>query len=222
MIKGKRAISSPEDNSPRTRDAERTRRNILAAAKVEFASKGLGGARVDDIANAANANKRMIYHYFDSKDDLFKRVVVDAYVDLRTAEQRLNLEHLPPEKALEELVRFTWEYYLRNPEFLNLVNNENLHKARHLKKSKTMNVVSRKFVSMVQRILHRGESEGVFRRGIDPVQLNITIAAIGYYYLTNRFTGSIIFERDLMEPEALQQRLDFNIDTIMRLVKVDP
>ena len=207
---------------PRKRDAERTQRRILAAARKEFARKGLGGARVDDIAKAAKANKRMIYHYFGSKDELFKRVVVDAYVDLRTAEQKLNLEHLDPEEALESLVRFTWKYYLRNPEFLNLVNNENLHRARHLKRSEVINVVSRKFVGMVGRILKRGEDSGVFRTGIDPVQLNITIAAIGYYYLTNRFTGSIIFERDLMATEALEQRLEFNIDTILRLVKAQP
>lgn len=206
----------------RTRDAERTQRQILAAAKREFARKGLGGARVDDIAKSAKANKRMIYHYFNSKEELFKRVVVDAYVDLRTAEQKLNLEHLPPEEALESLVRFTWKYYLRNPEFLHLVNNENLHRARHLKRSEVINVVSRKFVSMVGRLLQRGEESGVFRPGIDPVQLNITIAAIGYYYLTNRFTGSIIFERDMMTPDALEQRLNFNIDTIMRLVRAHP
>ena len=206
----------------RTRDAERTQRQILAAAKREFARRGLGGARVDDIAKSAKANKRMIYHYFNSKEELFKRVVVDAYVDLRTAEQKLNLEHLPPEEALESLVRFTWKYYLRNPEFLNLVNNENLHRARHLKRSEVINVVSRKFVSMVGKILRRGEESGEFRPGIDPVQLNITIAAIGYYYLTNRFTGSIIFERDMMTPDALQQRLEFNIDTVMRLVKAHP
>ena len=206
----------------RTRDAERTQRQILAAAKREFARKGLGGARVDDIAKSAKANKRMIYHYFNSKEELFKRVVVDAYVDLRTAEQKLNLEHLPPEEALESLVRFTWKYYLRNPEFLNLVNNENLHRARHLKRSEVINVVSRKFVSMVGRILRRGEESGMFRPGIDPVQLNITIAAIGYYYLTNRYTGSIIFERDMMTPDALEQRLEFNIETIMRLVKANP
>ncbi len=214
--------SRKADAPPRTRDAERTKKRILAAARREFARKGLGGARVDDIARLAKANKRMIYHYFDSKEELFKRIVVDAYVDLRTAEQKLNLEHLPPEEALESLVRFTWNYYLRNPWFLNLVNNENLHRARHLKKSEIINVVSRKFVSMVGRILQRGVDAGVFRQGIDPVQLNITIAAIGYYYLTNRYTGSIIFERDLMAPEALEERLEFNIDTIMRLVTRDP
>jgi AcrR family transcriptional regulator len=204
----------------RTRDAEATKARILQAAKKEFSKKGLGGARVDDIAEKANANKRMIYHYFQSKEGLFQTVLEAAYVDIRTAEQRLDLDHLEPREALERLVRFTWEYYLKNPEFLTLVNSENLHRAKHLKKSAVIKVVSRKFVSMVGGILDRGVAAGVFRPGIDPVQLNITIAAIGYYYLTNRFTGAIVFERDLMEKGALEARLRFNIETIMRLVCV--
>lgn len=203
---------------PRIRDAEATQKRILAAAKQEFAKKGLGGARVDDIAERAKANKRMIYHYFDSKESLFQRVLEDAYVDIRTAEQKLELDHLDPKDALEKLVRFTWKYYLDNPEFLTMVNSENLHKARHLKKSKVVQDISRRLVTMVGTLLERGAKQGLFRDGVDPVQLNITIAAIGYYYLTNRFTGSIIYERDLMSREALDTRLQFNIDTIMRLV----
>ncbi len=203
---------------PRTRDAEATKARILDAAKKEFAKSGMGGARVDVIAEKAKANKRMIYHYFGSKEGLFQTVLENAYVDIRTAEQKLNLDHLEPRDALERLVRFTWAYYLRNPEFITLVNSENLHRAKHLKKSEVVKVYSRKFVSMMDDILSRGVAAGVFRAGIDPVQLNITVAAIGYYYLTNRFTGSIMFERDLMAKDALEERLRFNIDTIMRLV----
>lgn len=205
---------------PRTRDAEATKARILDAAKKEFAKNGLGGARVDDIAEKAKANKRMIYHYFDSKEGLFQTVLEQAYVDIRTAEQKLNLDHLEPKVALEKLARFTWSYYLKNPEFITLVNSENLHRAKHLKKSEVVKVYSRKFVSMVEGILARGVATGVFRPGIDPVQLNITMAAISYYYMTNRFTGSIVFERDLMAKEALEERLNFNIETILRLVSV--
>lgn len=207
---------------PRVRDSEATKRRILAAAKREFSRNGFGGARVDDISEKAKANKRMIYHYFGSKEDLFQAVLEEAYVAIRTAEQRLDLDHLDPRAALERLVRFTWDYYLKNPEFITLVNSENLHRARHLKKSTVVQVVSRKFVGMVGGILERGEAAGLFRPGIDPVQLNITIAAIGYYYLTNRYTGSIVFERDLMAKDALDARLAFNVDTILRLVAHDP
>jgi AcrR family transcriptional regulator len=208
---------TPEPKS-RTRDAEATKARILDAAKREFAKNGLGGARVDVIADKARANKRMIYHYFGSKEGLFQTILENAYVDIRTAEQKLNLDHLAPKEALERLVRFTWDYYLKNPEFITLVNSENLHRAKHLKKSEIVKVYSRKFVSMVATILDRGVEAGEFRADIDPVQLNITIAAIGYYYLTNRFTGSIVFERDLMAKNALEERLRFNIDTILRLV----
>ena len=210
----------PANSTPRPRDAEATQRRILDAAKFEFARKGLSGARVDIIARRADANKRMIYHYFNSKEELFQRVIEDAYIDLRTAEQNLNLEHLPPEEALESLVRFTWKYYLDNPEFLSLVNNENLHAAKHLKQSKVIPLFGR-MVNMVQEILKRGEEKGSFRAGIDPVQLNITIAALGYYYLTNRHTGSILFEKDFMAREALEERIEFNIETVLRLVKSD-
>ncbi len=205
---------------PRVRDAEATKARILEAAKKEFAKSGMGGARVDVIAEKAKANKRMIYHYFGSKEDLFRTVLENAYIDIRSAEQKLNLDHLEPRDALERLVRFTWGYYLKNPEFITLVNSENLHRAKHLKQSEVVKVYSRKFVAMMENILTRGVAAGVFREGVDPVQLNITVAAIGYYYLTNRFTGAILFERDLMSKEALEERLAFNIDTIMRMVSV--
>ena len=210
--------ADPPEPKTRTRDASATKARILDAAKREFAKKGLAGARVDVIAEKAKANKRMIYHYFGSKEVLFQTTLENAYIDIRTAEQKLNLDHLEPTAALERLIRFTWDYYLKNPEFITLVNSENLHRAKHLKKSEVLQTYSRRFVAMVGAILDRGVAAGVFRPGVDPIQLNITIAAIGYYYLTNRFTGSILFEKDMMAKEALDERLRFNIDTILRLV----
>jgi AcrR family transcriptional regulator len=201
------------------RDADMTRKRILAAATVEFARKGLGGARVDEIAVRSKSNKRMIYHYFGSKELLFTAVLEAAYLGIRSAEQTLHLTELEPEDAIVKLVRFTWKYYLDHPEFLTLVNSENLHRAKHLKTSEAIRSASGKFVQMVKAILDHGVAKDVFRKGIDPVQLNITIAAIGYYYLNNRFTGSIVFERDLMSPENLEARLAFNVDTILKLVR---
>ena len=211
-------MATKTQKKTKLRDAEATQKRILAAAKKEFATNGFSGARVDVIAERAKANKRMIYHYFNSKDELFRHVLEHAYTDIREAEQNLELDELEPREALETMVRFTWDYYLRNPEFLSLVNSENLHKARHLKKSRVIHALSRRLVSTLSVLLDRGAKDGVFRPGIDPVQLNITIAAIGYYYLTNRFTGAIAYERDLMSAKALDERLRFNIDTVMRLV----
>ncbi len=203
------------------RDPERTRKRILKAAKVEFAKYGLGGARVDRVAARSKANKRMIYHYFGSKEQLFQAVVEEAYLSIRVAEQKLNLDEVEPEEAIRQLVVFTWRYYLKHPEFLTLVNSENLHRGRHLKKSARVKEVHSDYVEMVRGILKRGERSGVFRRGVDPIQFNITVAAIGYYYLTNRFTSSIIYDLDMVAADALDRRLAFNLDTIMRLLKPD-
>ena len=203
----------------RKRDLSATKKRILDAAKKEFSNKGLSGARMDEIALKSKANKRMIYHYFGNKEALFMKTLEDAYVDIRSAEQGLNLIELDPEDALITLVKFTWDYYLKNPEFITLVNSENLHKGKHLKKSKIIEDISNKFVSMVGAILDKGVESGQFRAGIDPVQLNITIAAIGYYYLTNKHTGAIVYQRELDSKDAYDERLNFNIETILRLVK---
>jgi AcrR family transcriptional regulator len=200
------------------RDAEATRRRILAAARREFARNGLGGARIDRIASRAEANKRMIYHYFGGKEALFTAVVEEAYADIRRAEAKLDLDALEPEAALDALVTFTWRYHLKNPEFLTLVNSENLHRARHLKKSERIREFYPAFVGRMARIVERGVAKGVFRPGLDPVQLNITLAAISYYYLTNRFTGAIVYARDLMAPEMLEARLALNLETMRRLL----
>jgi AcrR family transcriptional regulator len=204
------------------RDADLTRKRILAAATAEFARKGLGGARVDEIALRSKSNKRMIYHYFGSKEQLFTAVLEAAYLGIRAAEKELHLDELDPESAILKLVEFTWKYYLKHPELLTLVNSENLHRAKHLRSSQPIRETSHQFVTMVKTILDRGVARGVFREGIDPVQLNITIAAIGYYYINNHYTGSIIFERDLMAEENLAARLAFNLETILRLIKRNP
>jgi len=208
----------PRALSFKARDPDATRKRILKAAKAEFARKGLGGARVDDIAARAKSNKRMLYHYFGNKEELFRITLEDAYAEIREAEAQLAIEKDDPITALKRLVRFTWSYYLDNPEFITLVNSENLHKARHIKGSKRFNELSRPFVGRMQALLKRGAEQGLFRKELDPVQVNITIAAIGYYYLTNRFTGAIVFERDLMDKRALEQRLDFNIKTMLRVI----
>jgi AcrR family transcriptional regulator len=207
-----------KQSKPQVRDPEATKLRILAAATQEFAKFGLGGARVDHIAARAKSNKRMLYHYFGNKDDLFAITVENAYSQFREQEAALQLDSLDPVTAMRRLVSFIWDYFIKHPEFITLVNSENLHKAKHLKASKRNTDMSRKFVARMQALLSRGEASGVFRHGLDPVQVNISIAAIAYYYLTNRFTGSIIFERDLMAKDALADRLAFNTSTVLRMV----
>jgi AcrR family transcriptional regulator len=200
------------------RDPDETQRRIMAAAKVEFAKNGLGGARVDVIAARAKANKRMMYHYFGNKEKLFQLVLEDAYGAFRKAEAALALDHEEPVAAIRKLVTFNWNYFIANPEFITLVNSENLHRARHIKNSKPMQDMSRPFVGRMETLLQRGVATGVFRTDLDAVQVTITIASVAYYYLTNRFTATIVFERDMMTEKALANRLEFNIDSVLRIV----
>jgi AcrR family transcriptional regulator len=197
---------TPKPGRQPARDPERTRRRILDAATAEFARYGLGGARIDRIARRAGANKRMLYYYFGDKDGLFLASLEARYAHIREAERALQLEHLAPPAALERLVRFTWTYCLEHPEFITLENSETLHQGRHLRHSKRVQAMHSPLVGMLRTVLRRGVQAGLFRRGIDPVQLYISIAGEGYFYLSNRYTLSRIFGRDLMSPRALAAR----------------
>ena len=189
------------------RDPERNQERILRAATGEFARYGLGGARVDRIAERAGANKRMLYYYFGNKEDLFLAVLEAEYARIRAAEQKLHLADLDPEQGIRRLVEFTWDYYLAHPEFLTLLNSENLHKGRHLKRSRNVAAMHSPFVATLREILERGARAGRFRNGVDPVQLYISIAGLGYFYLSNRHTLSTIFERDLLSGRSKAERL---------------
>lgn len=200
------ASSSPAVDAP-IRDPERTRARILAAATAEFSRYGLGGARVDRIAAEADTNKRMLYYYFGNKEGLFLAVLEATYAHIRSAETQLDLDAVEPVEGIRRLVAFTWRYYLENPHFLTLLNSENLHQARHLKNSKRIAAMHSPFIATIAELLKRGEAAGTIRTGIDPVQLYISIAALSYFYLSNKHTLSTIFVRDLMTPRAKSARL---------------
>jgi len=198
-----------------TRDPERTREAILAAAETEFAAKGLSGARVDAIARRARANKRMIYHYFGSKDRLYAAVLERVYAARRGSERTLDLAHLDPQAAIRALVEFNFAYAEAHPEFIRLVNNENLYGARHLRGSNRVRALHSPLLEMIADILRRGAEQGVFRRDVDPVQLYISIAGLGYFYLSNNATLSAVFGRDLSTPMEKSKRRQHMVDVIL-------
>jgi AcrR family transcriptional regulator len=202
-------------DAPRLRDADRSQQAILAAAGEEFAAYGLGGARVDRIAERAGVNKRLIYYYFGNKEDLFLAVLEDAYLHIREAERKLHLTDLPPADAVRKLTEFTWNYYLEHPEFLTLLNSENLHRATHLERSQRVREMNSPLIQTLGEILERGRLEGTFRGGVDPVQLYISIAGLAYFYLSNKHTLSAVFGRNLMTPKARNERLSHITDVIL-------
>ncbi len=204
--------------SPQSRNPDATRKRILASAKIEFARHGLNGGRVDRIASRAKTNKRMLYHYFGNKEFLYQNAVEDAYSQFREAEASLHIENDTPVTAIKRLVAFTWQYYLEHPEFMSLVNTENLHKAAYLKKSRRIDELSKPFIERMKLLLHRGVADGLFRRDLDAVHILISVAALGYHYLNNRHTGAIVYQRDLMSTSALDDRLVFNTKAILSIV----
>ncbi|WP_348756293.1 TetR/AcrR family transcriptional regulator [uncultured Aquincola sp.] len=209
------STESPPATDERLRDADRSQATILAAARDEFAEHGLGGARVDRIAERAGLNKRLIYYYFTDKEQLFRAVLEQAYRDIRAAEQELHLLDQKPADAVRRLVEFTWNYYLEHPEFLTLLNSANLHRARHLADSQRARELNSPLIETLAEILERGRREGSFRGGVDPLQLYVSIAGMAYFYLSNNHTLSAVFGRDLMTPKALQQRLSHMSDVIL-------
>lgn len=203
------------DAKVRTRDKVRTRQQILEAATVEFAAKGFEGARTDNIAKRANVAKRMLYHYFQSKDGLFQAVLEETYIKIRTAEENLDLSSLDPEKAMAELVAFSFNWFVEQPEFIAILNEENLLGAVHAKTSNSVRQLNMPLVDTISTLLNRGEKAGVFRKGVDPIELYISIAGVSYFYFSNQQTLSAIFARNLTSKSEIDQRRTHVIEVIL-------
>jgi len=210
-----RTVAAPEP-ARRSRNAERTKDDILAAARAEFCAHGLGGARVDAIARRAGANKRLLYHYFGNKEDLYRAVLRDAYAEIRRGEAELNLDALGPDEAMDRLVRFTFRHFLANPWFPALLATENLEGAAFLRSLPDIPALHSPLVGQIAKILERGREQGIFRDGVDPVQLYISVAALGYFYVSNMQTLSVIFDRDLGATGMVQEREAQAVQMVLR------
>jgi AcrR family transcriptional regulator len=203
----------------RTYDPARTRQDIIAVATEEFAEKGLSGARIDHIAARTKTSKRGIYYYFGSKEKLYISVLEEAYRRIRSIESTLELDHLPPEDALRTLVGFTFDYENANPQFIRLVMNENIHYGKYLARSGAIQKLNVTAIDAVRRVLERGAKAGIFRTGIDPVDLHMSISALCFFNVANRYTFSRIFKRDMESPAALAARRAVVVDTILAAVR---
>jgi AcrR family transcriptional regulator len=212
------ATTEAADRTPRAQDPEGVKRDILAVAKDEFASKGFSGARVDEIAARTKTSKRMIYYYFGDKEGLYLAVLEEVYAGIRSVEATLDLENLAPDAALKALVSFTFDYQNANPDFVRLVMIENIHDAKHLKKSKAIQNLNVTVIDSLRRILARGERIGVFRKGVDPIDLHMTISALCFFNVANRATFSTIFKLDMISVKALAVRRNQVVDTVLRYV----
>ena len=183
------------------RDRARTRARILRAARAEFMRHGYSGARVERISRTGRSSDRMIYYYFGSKKALYLAVLEAVYDELGEAESALAIDAGEPLEALVALIAFTWNYYLAHPEFVALLSNENLQRGRHVAKSAKVKQLSRPVLGILETILAEGTRQKVFRPDLDVKKVYLTLAALGYFYLSNRYTLSSFLGTDLMRAD---------------------
>jgi AcrR family transcriptional regulator len=217
----RRKAASPRKRSAatRTNDPARTMADILEVATREFAEKGFAGARIDVIAEAMRTSKRMIYYYFGSKEGLYLAVLEESYRRIRAIESEALLDDLAPEDALRKLVGHTVDYQRAHPEFVRLVQSENIERAQYLAQSKAIRKLNVPAIEGLRKVLERGQEAGVFRAGIDAIDLHMSISALSFFNVANRHTFSLIFQRDMESPAAQIARRDSIIEMIVRFVR---
>ncbi len=205
----------------RPNDPERTRADILDVATEEFAAHGLSGARVDVIAERTRTSKRMIYYYFGGKEGLYQAVLEKAYADIRAQENQLELEDVPPPEALRRLVETTFEYDEAHPHFIRLVSIENINHGQYLAQSQAIRSMNLSVIETLADILDRGVRQGVFRKGVDPIDLHMLISALCFFRVSNRYTFGEIFSRDLGEKDLRDRHKAMIADMVLRHVRAD-
>ena len=211
-------LKVPRKTGVRERAAETTRENILHAAIKIFAKHGLDGGSIDQISKAANSHDRMIYYYFGNKEGLFVAALEEIYRRFNDAEAALKLDTAQPLVALKQVVQFILQYYKKNPEFVTLLNSENLHGGKHIAKSSKAREYSSPAIGVVDQVLVCGVEQGVFRKDLSSRDLYMMIAALGYFYQSNRFTLSAFLGENLEAPATFKQWEAFVVDAVQRTV----
>ncbi|MEJ8797364.1 TetR/AcrR family transcriptional regulator [Trinickia caryophylli] len=201
--------------------AQETRDKILRAATKVFARYGYDGGSVEKISGLAKSYDRMIYYYYGSKEGLFVAVLEDAYRRMDEAESKVAPDPSVPVEALKTLIRFKLDYYWRNPDFMTLLNTENLHKGRHVSTLERKGEYSSHALQIIARILESGAEQGLFRKDLDPRHVFLLIASAAYFYTSNRYTLSVFLGEELGAPEAVREWEAFVIDSVLRVVRAD-
>jgi AcrR family transcriptional regulator len=202
----------------RTNDPARTMAGILSVATKEFADKGLSGARIDAIAEATHTSKRMIYYYYGSKEGLYVAVLEESYRRMRQIEGALHLEDLEPEAALRRLVEFTFDHHAGNEDYIRLVMNENMARGSYLAQSRGIQQLNVPAIQSIRSLYDRGVKQGIFRPGLDPVDIHASISALSFFNVSNRHTFGLIFH-DQALPAASDTRRASVTEMVVRFVR---
>lgn len=198
-----------------------TRSKILSAATTEFAEKGYDGARVDDIARLSGLQKNVIYYYFQNKEGLFTEVLVQTYSAIMVSREESRIEGVDPKEAMKKLVFATGLNWGRHPEFLRLLQSENICKGRHIKASGVIPQLYNPLIKAITTVLQSGVDKGIFRSGIDPIELYISITSLSAHYVSHQHTFDAIFSKRLMTPRRLKNRLEHCAEMVVRYLLVE-
>lgn len=218
--------TSPNDvdngRPPRPRDPERTRRAILEAAREEFCSHGLNGARIERITRRSRENTRMIYHYFGNKEGLYLAVLEAVYGEIRKQEQQLDLAAADPVEGMRRLILFTFDFFATRSDFLALISSENIQRGRFLKRLPSIQALTLPLVEAIRDLLGRGHRQGLFRGDVDAVQFYVSIVAQSQLHISNRFTLSVLFDEDLTDAAWLAARREHTLALLLRFLTSNP
>jgi AcrR family transcriptional regulator len=165
-----------------------------------FAEQGYSGARVDEIAERTRTTKRMIYYYFGGKEQLYMAVLENAYLGIREAEQRLQVDHVDPVDAIRALAELTFDHHIAHNDFIRLVSIENIHRGEFIGRLESLRTLSRPAISLLDQILAQGREQGVFREDVDALDVHIVISSYCVFQVANRYTFGYLFDIDFTDP----------------------
>lgn len=176
------------------------------AATSEFAANGFAGARVDRIAESAGFNKSLVYHYFGGKKQLYTCVLRATYEKIRNGEKELKLSKSDPKSSLRTLIRFTFEHYRDNPEFVMLLTAENFVEGKYLRDILGVKELQAPLISQLASLIDEGIERGDFKFRVDPVRIYILIASMAFFPRANRHTLSTVFSIDTCATEWMEEQ----------------
>ena len=185
----------------RSRNPVVTKQRLLDAAIDLFSRRGYHAVSVDEIVAAARVNKRMVYHYFESKDGIYRSALQEVYGRLEKVEfHAVELAGTAREKVTRLLDSY-FAFLDGNPEFVQLLQWENLERGRHIIESQHL-LTKNPFMEKFRQIVDEGVASGDFRRNLNITHLMIHFIGLCFIYYSNRYSLSQALNLDLGSPQV--------------------
>jgi TetR/AcrR family transcriptional regulator len=202
MPEGNQPKSAPSNRSVRARDAEQTRERLLVAAERVFTKVGFDGARVDDIAKCAGANKRMLYVYFGDKEGLYRQVLRSAFLRITQRPRPQTPDEDSPRNSLESWIRGYFDFLGAHPGLVRLVEWDVAGDGS--RSASAVEEVAQQEILELTELLQRGIEVGQFRRDIEPSKVLMAIHALCFGILGRVRLWSSLWKLELGKPTTLE------------------